>query len=143
MRLLQGLCYEPLADMRNQRLFRRNAPVFSLDVVRRLARPDIQHLINRFEKHRVAVGVEISEQFRVGQQPARTDAENQAPIEHVIEHRHTGGGGGRVSGWAVYGAGPKPFLICNRLSPFEVRVSSWLNVGSSYSSFVSLIKRSV
>src|SRR5438105_15760367 len=97
MRLLQGLCYEPLADMRNQRLFRRNAPVFSLDVVRRLARPDIPYLINRFEKHRVAVGDEMSEQFRCGQQPARTDADDQASIEQVMEQSRTGRDGGRVS----------------------------------------------
>jgi hypothetical protein len=36
-------------------------------IVRRFAGPDIQHLVDRFEKHLVAIGVEIAEQFRVRQ----------------------------------------------------------------------------
>ena len=44
-------------------------------------------LVDRFQEHRVAVGFEIAENFRVRQQPSGADAEDQASVEHVIEHR--------------------------------------------------------
>ena len=121
MRPLQRPRDEALADILDQGLLRRDVPVFSLDIVRRLAGPDLQHLIDRFEKHLVAVGVEIAEQFGIRQQSAGADSENQAAVEHVIEHRHGGRDGGRMGVRHVDGAGAEPDLLGGGRDPGQER----------------------
>ena len=86
MRPLQRLEKDPLADFGKQRALGADLPEFAVQIVGRLTRPDLQHHVDGFEEHRVAVAVEVAEGLRVGQQAARTDAEDEAPIEHVIEH---------------------------------------------------------
>ena len=86
-----------LTDIFNQRLLHRYVPVFPVQIIRWLARPYFQNLIDRFQKHRVAVRFEIAENFRVGQQPAGADTEDQAAIEHMIEHRDRGRERGRMA----------------------------------------------
>src|SRR5260370_38861954 len=80
MRPLQWLCDKSLADVLDQSLLRRDVPIFPLEIVGRLAGPDIENLIDRFQKHLVTIGVEIAEQLRIRQEPARAYAENQTPI---------------------------------------------------------------
>src|SRR5258708_29968060 len=87
MRPLQRLSDKSLADILDQGFLRRDVPVFSGEIVRRFSRPDIQHLIDRFKKHLVAVGIEISAQLSVRQKPAGANSEYQAPLESMIEHR--------------------------------------------------------
>ena len=67
----------------------------------------MQYLIDRFEEHRIAVGVEIAEHFRVRQQSARRNTEDETAIEHVIEHRDLRRDGGRMAVRHVHGAGAK------------------------------------
>src|SRR5437899_3840406 len=97
MRPLQWSRNEPLADILDQSLLRRDVPVFSVEIIRRLTGPDIQNLVDGFKKHLVAVGVEIAEQLGIRQQSAGAYSENQTPVEHVIEHRHTCRDGGGMA----------------------------------------------
>ena len=87
MRLLQGLGQIALPEIEHQLAVDHGVPIFPYDPVRRLARPDLQHLVDAFEEHRVAVGVEIAEHLGVRQQPAGRDAEDEAPVEQMVEHR--------------------------------------------------------
>ena len=114
MRPLQRLGDEALADLGHHGAARRDRPVFALDVVGRVAAPDREHLVDRLDEHGVAVGVEIAEQFRVGEQPARADAEDQPAIEHVIEHRDRGGNGRRMRVRHVDRAGTETDLLLSQ-----------------------------
>src|SRR5216684_3593998 len=91
MRPLQRLCNKSLADILDQCLLRRDVPVLSLKIVRRLCGPDLQNLVDSLEEHLVAVGIEIPEQLRVRQKSAGADPENQTPAEHMVKHCHAGG----------------------------------------------------
>src|SRR6187399_2638359 len=91
MRPLQRPCNEALTDIFNQGLLYRYIPILALEIIWWLARPDLKDLIDRLQKHRVAVGIEIAEHFRVRQQPAGADTKDQATIEHVVEHCDRGG----------------------------------------------------
>ena len=105
MRPLQGAWDETLADILDQGLLNRYAPIFALQIIRRLAGPDLKHLIDRFQEHRVPVRFEITEDLRVRQQPAGADTEDQAAIEHVVEHRNRGSNRSRMRVRHVDGAG--------------------------------------
>ena len=83
---------------------------FPMKIIGRLAGPDIQNLIDRFKKHLVAIGIEIAEQLGIRQQSAGADSENQAAVEHVIEHRHGGRDSGRMGVRHVDRAGAEPDL---------------------------------
>src|SRR3981189_141952 len=96
MRPLQRTRDEALADFLDQGFLRRDVPIFALKIVRWLAGPDLQNLIYRFEKHLVEIGIEIAEELSIRQQSAGTDPENQASVEHVVEHRQAGRDGGRM-----------------------------------------------
>ena len=87
MRLLQGLEDDALPDRRIQRARGGDLPVLAAQDVGRFARPDRQHLIDRFARHRLAVLIQRAENFRIRAQPARADAQNEAPVAHVIDHR--------------------------------------------------------
>jgi len=67
MRLLQRFRQKTLADLRHRLLLDPDGPVLAFDVVGRLARPDLQHRVDGFEEHGIAVGVEIAERLGVGQ----------------------------------------------------------------------------
>src|SRR5260221_10219953 len=101
MRPLQRPRNEALADILDQGLLCRDVPVFSVEIIRRLTGPNFQNLIDCFKKHLVAVGVEIAEQLGVRQQSAGAYTEDQTPVEHVIEHRHTGRDGGGMGVWNI------------------------------------------
>jgi hypothetical protein len=105
MRALQRLRNKALADIAQVMLLHADVPVFSLQVVRRIVLPDVQDLIDRFEKHRVAVGIEIAEYFRIREQSARRDSENETAIEHVVEHRDLCGDGRGMAIGHVHRAG--------------------------------------
>src|SRR5437588_4430295 len=95
MRPLQRARDVSLANLLDQSFLGRDVPVFSLQIVGRLASPDIQDLIDSLKKHFVAIGVEIAKQFGVRQKSAGTDPKNETSVQHVIEH----GDAGRESGW--------------------------------------------
>src|SRR3979490_1218574 len=95
MRPLQRARDVSLANLLDQSFLGRDVPVFSLQIVGRLAGPDIQDLIDSLKKHFAAIGVEIAKQFRVRQKSAGTDPKNKPSVQHVIEH----GDAGRESGW--------------------------------------------
>ena len=65
-------------------------------VVRRLAPPDVEHHVDRLEEDGVPVLLVVAEDLRVRHQPARADAHDEAPFQHVIEHRHLRRDRGRV-----------------------------------------------
>ena len=90
MRALQRLWQEALADIGQEMPLADDVPVFAAQIVGRLAGPDRQHLIDAFQEHGVAVGIEIAEHLRVRQQAARRNAEDEPAVEQMIEHRDFG-----------------------------------------------------
>jgi len=64
-----------------------------------------EHLIDRFFEHGIAIRVEQFEAFRVGPRNPRTDPEQEAPLEHLIDHRDIGRDHGRVAERQVMDAG--------------------------------------
>src|SRR6202022_864125 len=121
MRPLQRARNVSLADLFYQGLLRRDVPVFSVKIIGRLAGPDIQNLIDRLKKYLVAIGVQITEQFRVRQKSAGAYSENQTSIEHVIEHRHTGRDSGGMSVRHIDRAGSQPDLLGGSRDPCNER----------------------
>ena len=91
MRLLIGLDDVADADLRPQRLHRRNGPVFSLQVDRRGPRPQRQDVLDRLREHGVAVDVEKAERLGIRAKHAGADPEDEAAFEQIVEH-------GRVRG---------------------------------------------
>ena len=65
MRPLQWARNEALADVFDQGLLNRYVPELALQIIWRLARPDLKHLIDRLQEHGVPVGFEIAEHFCV------------------------------------------------------------------------------
>ena len=104
VRQLEGLHDHALAVLHRHRVFHRHVPVLAFDVVRRLRRPDLEHRVDALDKHGVAVIIQIAEHFRVRDQPARADAHDEAALEHMVQHGHVGGNGGRVTVGHVDGA---------------------------------------
>src|SRR5207302_7949040 len=100
---------------------RLDVPVFPLKIVRRLAGPDIQNLIDRFEKHLVAIGIEVAEQFRVRQKSTGAYSENQSSLKHVIEHWHVSGDNGRMGVRHVNRAGTQLDLLGGGCDPCDER----------------------
>jgi hypothetical protein len=82
-------------------------PVLALDVVGWITHPNSQHRVNRFEKHSVTVRLKITKRLSIRQQSAGTDTENEAAIEHVVEHRNLRRGCDRMRVWQVNRAGAK------------------------------------
>ena len=91
MRLLIGLDDVADADLRPQRLHRRDGPVFSLQVDRRGPRPQRQDVLDRLREHGVAVDVEKAERLGIRAKHAGADPEDEAAFEQIVEH-------GRVRG---------------------------------------------
>ena len=87
MRLLIGLQHHALPHVRKHGLLSGDVPELAFDVIRRVAAPYRQYLVDRFDEHRVAVALEVTHHFHVGAQPTRPDAELKTPFEHVIHHR--------------------------------------------------------
>src|SRR5690349_16813836 len=111
MRPLQRARDEALTNVLDPRLFYRYVPVFALKIIWRFARPDLKNLIDRLKEHRVAISVEITKNFRIRQQSARADTEDQAAVEHVIEHRDRRCKRRRMGIRHVDGAGTKLDLL--------------------------------
>ena len=61
-------------------------------------------MVDGFLEHRLAIALEIAEHFGVGTQSPGTDAEHEAAIEQVIEHRHIGRDLRRMPVGQVHGA---------------------------------------
>src|SRR5260370_19435945 len=118
---LQRASNESLADVLDHGLLRRYVPVLPLNIIRRFASPDIENLIDRFKKHGVSVGVELTEKFAIRQASAGADYENQASIEYVIEHRYAGRNGGRMGIGHIDRAGAKPDLLGGSGDPRQER----------------------
>src|SRR3954453_18102238 len=87
MRQLQGSRQIALTEIGHEMFLEHHVPVFALDAIGRIALPDLQHLVDAFQKHRVAIGIEIAERLGVRHQAARRDAKDEAAIQHMIEHR--------------------------------------------------------
>src|SRR5258708_13413716 len=121
MRPLQWPRDVSLADIPDQGPLRRDVPVFSLKIVRRLAGPDIQNLVDRFKKHLVAIAIESAEQCRVRQKSTGAYSENPTSLEHVIEHCHAGGDGGRMGVRHVNRAGTQLDLLGSGCDPRDER----------------------
>ena len=96
MRLLERLEDRALADLGDHRLGGRDLEVLALEVVRPVALPDLEHHVDRLEEDRVAVLLVVAEHLGVRHQPARADAHDEPPLEHVIEHRDLRRDVGRV-----------------------------------------------
>jgi len=67
VRPLQGARDEALSDIFDQGLLNRYVPIFALQIIWRLARPDLKNLVDRFQEHRVPVRFEVTEDFGVRQ----------------------------------------------------------------------------
>src|SRR5690606_7389478 len=83
---LQWLRYEALPYLGHHRAPRGDLPVISLQVIRRLRPPELEHHVYGFDEHRRTIVIKIAERLRIGKQAAGRNAEVEAPIEHVIEH---------------------------------------------------------
>ena len=110
-----------LANVFDQSPFDRDIPIFALQIIGRLAAPDIEDLIDRLDEHGIAVGVEIAEDLRVGQQSARAYSKYEAAIEHMIEHGHGCRDRRRMAVRQVDRAGPKLDLLGRRCEPGNER----------------------
>jgi hypothetical protein len=97
MRLLVGLDDRADTDLRPVGLHRRDVPELALDVVGRLARPDRENLVDRFDEHGLAVLVEQAQRLGVRAQDAGADAEDEAALEQVVDHRRVGGDDHRMA----------------------------------------------
>ena len=104
MRPLVGLQDQALADLGNRGLAGGHVEILALDVHRPFAFPDLQHRVDTFDKHRIAVLLEVAERLGVRHQAARADAHDEAALEHVVQHRDLPGDGGRVAVGHVDGA---------------------------------------
>ena len=93
VRRLKGLEDDALADFRDHGAGGADVEVFALQVVRRMALPDGQHHVDDFDKHVQPVLAEVAEDFSVRSQAARTDAHDEAALQHVVKHGDVGGHG--------------------------------------------------
>ena len=65
-----------------------DAPVFAPAVIRRLALPDRQNVLDRLLDHGAAIGIPADlEQLDIGRQTAGADAHLKATLAQVVEHR--------------------------------------------------------
>ena len=87
MRLLVGLQHHTLPDRRDHGLLGCDIPEFPFDVIRRIATPHREYLVDRLDKHCIAIALEVAHHFHVGSQPAGPDTEHEPAFEHVIDHR--------------------------------------------------------
>ena len=76
-----------------------------IDVVRRVALPDREDHVDRFGEQLVAVLVEHAERLGVRRQRAGADAEDEAPLREMVEHRGVRGDQRRVRVRKIGGAG--------------------------------------
>jgi hypothetical protein len=101
MRFLQRFRQETLADLRHSFALDFDIPMSAFDVVGRLPSPDFQHRVYSLEEHAVAVDIEIAKRLSVGEQTSKADAEDKAPVQHVVEHCNLRGGGNRMGVWHI------------------------------------------
>ncbi len=67
------------------------AVVREIDVVGRIALPDRQDHVDRLGEHLVAVLLEDAERLGVGGERAGADAEDEAALRQMVEHRRVHG----------------------------------------------------
>ncbi len=91
MRLLQRLDDVAETDLRPQRLCRGNVPVFAGEIVRRLARPQRQHMIDGFREHGAAIGIEQFQRLGITAQNAGADSEKKPPVQQIVDQSRLGG----------------------------------------------------
>ena len=94
-----------LPQLRHELTLDVDGPVLAIQVIRRVVVPDRQHLVDGFQEHLVAVGVEVAECLGVRQQATRADAEQEAAVEHMVEHGDLRGDRCRMRVRHVDGAG--------------------------------------
>ena len=82
-----------------------DGPVLALDVVGRLARPDLQHRLIASRNMALRSASRLPNASASDSKPARADAEDEAAVEHVVEHRDLRGDRGRMRVRHVDGAG--------------------------------------
>ena len=104
VRILVGPEDHALADLGDHGALGRNLVERAGQVVGRLARPDVEHHVDAFDEHGVTVAAEIAEHLGIRHQPAGRDPEDEAPLQHVVEHRHLGRHAGGVRIRQVHGA---------------------------------------
>src|SRR5690242_17194624 len=102
MRSLQRLGQKPLTDFGTEGPLDGNAPKLPVEAIGRIARPDREDLIDTFQKHRVAIDIEVAEGFGIRQQPAGADAENESTVEQMVEHGNLTGDHHRMAVGNVY-----------------------------------------
>ena len=77
-------------------------------IVGSLAVPQGDDMVEGLDHFFVAVEFKIAEHLDVGHQTAWPDAENKAPLEHVIDHRHLTGDHHRMIGGQVQDRAAEP-----------------------------------
>ena len=102
---LERLGNRAKTDFRELGLACRNVPEIAGQVVRRLTRPDIDDVIDGFDKHGIAVDAPDAERFGIGFKRARADAEDEPAFEQMIHHRCLRGDKNRVGMGQIGGAG--------------------------------------
>ncbi|MEA2980865.1 MAG: hypothetical protein QOF09_2688 [Alphaproteobacteria bacterium] len=88
MRFLIRLGNRSKSDLRPDRSLGADVPVFSLQSVWRIARPDRENLVDRFDEHRVTVLIEHAHRLSIGPMNARADAHDEAALQNMVEHRY-------------------------------------------------------
>ena len=115
MRLLVGLGHVAETKLGPVPLLLADLPELALDVVRRLAAPDLEDDVDRLKRHPAAGHVVLEvEQLEVGRQAARPDAHQEAAVGQVIEHRGEASHHGRMLLRQVEHAGAEPDLLGQR-----------------------------
>ena len=91
MRLLIATWQGAKADFRCDGAVELHAPGRALHVVGWGLRPDALHQLDQLDHSATAFGlVERAEQFKIGGQRTGADAEQKAPVSHVVELRDLG-----------------------------------------------------
>ena len=80
----------------NVRSRRADVPKLALDVVGRLARPNLQDLVDGLQKHGRPGHVHVAKDLGIRGQCARADAQDEAPAQEVVEHGNFAGHRRRV-----------------------------------------------
>ena len=88
VRLLVGPRHVAEPELRHVPLALADLPELALDVVGRLAAPELEDDVDRFERHLAAHHRVLEmEQLEVRRQPARPDAHQEAAVGQMVEHR--------------------------------------------------------
>ncbi len=110
MRLLIRLHHAAEPDLGPARFGGGNIPILSGQIVRRLAGPQCDDMIDRLGEHGVTIGIEQLQRFHVGAQHAGANAEHQAAFQQVVDHRCLGGDQERMAERQIRNRRAEPYL---------------------------------